>query len=76
MEKLDIEIKLSKIAVIISCIGIVIAVINLIYSAVNGLPIWTAVALVCCNLSIMCVCSASLSRKKRQHEVKKDDGAN
>ncbi len=63
------SLKSGKAAVIISAVAVSIAAVNLLISGIYDLQIWTAIALLCSNITIMCVCLSSFSKRKKESSV-------
>ena len=60
--------KTARIALVISSVSILIAAVNLLICALNDLPVWPAITLVFCMISIF-FANLSLYGKRKKEEA-------
>jgi len=59
--------KTAGIALALSSVSILIAAVNMLICAINGLPMWPAVTIMLCMISLFFANLSLYSKKKKEH---------
>jgi len=58
--------KTAGIALVLSSVSMLIAAVNLLVCALNGLPMWSAITIMLCMITIFCANLSLYSKKKKE----------